>query len=205
MKTCTACGQIKNVFEFYYFKAGVYPVCKTCHRQRARDVRAKASPEERAKKRAAHKIWSDADKKKNPEKYRAKYTQDRLRNPEGFRRRQREYRARNRDLAMFRSAKERAKVRGWEFSITREWLRQRLDVGVCEATGLRFNSGEFKGVGKADPFSASLDRKDSAKGYTSENCRLVLWGFNMALSQWGQDIYAEIAQAYLVKNLSKIN
>lgn len=202
---CPKCGVAKSTLEFYWFRSGVSGYCKPCWRQKARDVRCKLSPDERAEKRVKHKIWEDADKRKNPAKYLEKSRRDRARNPDAAKRRCRESRARNRDLAMFRSAMGRAKTRGWDFTITRSWLRQKLEFGVCEATGLAFANGDYKGAGHADPFSASLDRRDSTKGYTPENCRLILWGLNMALSQWGDQVYAEIATAYLSKKAIKIN
>lgn len=198
---CPKCEVAKSTLEFYLFKSGSSAYCKLCWRQKSRDSKAKLSPEKRAMQRA---YMADYGKKyrsdpKNADKLRAKWTQARLRDPESCRRRQRESRARNRDLAMFRSAKERAKTRGWDFTISRQWLRQKIETGFCEATGLAFANGEYKGAGHADPFSASLDRRDSNKGYTPENCRVILWGLNMALSQWGDHVYAEIATAYLSK------
>lgn len=200
-RLCPKCGVAKSTLDFYFFKSGPSAYCKPCWKQKARDSRAKLSPEKRAAQRAYMATYSKKyrDDPKNAEKLRAKWTRARLRDPEANRRKQRESRARNRDLAMFRSAAERAKTRGWDFTISRQWLRKKIETGFCEATGLAFANGEYKGAGHADPFSASLDRRDSAKGYTPENCRVILWGLNMALSQWGDQVYGEIATAYLSK------
>lgn len=209
-KACPQCGQVKSLFDFYFFKSGIATYCKTCCKGNAIRGRRKAESKWTDEQRIAKKIYN-AEYRKH---YQAKpeviarrkdaARLHRLKNPEANRIKQRLCRARNRDLSLFRSAQNRAKERNWEFSLTRAWLREKIDKGHCEATGLPFNTGEFKGVGKADPFSCSIDRKNSSKGYTQENCRVVLWGFNMALSQWGEEIYGEIASAYLAKKREQI-
>jgi len=210
-RLCPKCEVEKSTLEFYFFKSGPSTYCKPCCRRNAIDARlranAKMSPEQAEAKRvymAEYSAKYRADPK-NADKLQAKYLRHRGRHPEKNRAKQREHRARNRDLALFRSAQSRAKTREWDFTITRQWLRAKLEANVCEATGLAFANGEYVGAGHADPFSASLDRRDSTKGYTPENCRLILWGLNMALSQWGDQVYAEIATAYLSKKASKIN
>ena len=62
-----------------------------------------------------------------------------------------------------------------ECSITLEWVEQKLLAGVCEVTGIAF---EFERNG--NPFFPSIDRIDSDKGYTPDNCRAVLWIINTA-------------------------
>ena len=85
-----------------------------------------------------------------------------------------------------------AKRRHEEFSIPLEWVIERLTVGRCELSGLPF---VFSSVnGDRHPYAPSLDRKDSTKGYTTENCRIILWALNMALSNWGEGVYREIAR-----------
>lgn len=209
IRRCPKCEVDKSTLEFYFFKSGPSTYCKVCCRRNAIDGRIKANarltPEKREAKRAYMLAYERKHRRERKQEYLEKSRREYLRDPEGHRRRCRESRARNRDLALFRSARERSKIRGWDFTITREWLRRKLEAGVCEATGLAFANGNYKGAGHSDPFSASLDRRDSTKGYTPENCRLVLWGLNMALSQWGDHVYAEIATAYLSNNVSKNN
>ena len=50
---------------------------------------------------------------------------------------------------------------------------------------------------RQNPFGPSLDRKDSAKGYTMDNARVVAWGLNCALNDFGEDVFSEIAMAYV--------
>lgn len=82
---------------------------------------------------------------------------------------------------MLNNARARAKDKGLELTITREWLIERLEAGRCAVTEIEFDlSVKLRGSGRMDPWSPSLDRIDSAQGYTPENCRLVVWMFNAA-------------------------
>ena len=69
-----------------------------------------------------------------------------------------------------------------ECTLTVEWIEQRLLQGVCEVTGIAF---ERKGDRR--PFMPSIDRIDSSKGYTPENCRVVLWIINAAKQALPED------------------
>jgi hypothetical protein len=78
--------------------------------------------------------------------------------------------------------KHNAKQRGLEFSLTLKWVEQRLQSGVCEVTGIAFVRGTSR-----HPFLPSIDRIDSDKGYTPENCRVVLWIINAAKQALPED------------------
>jgi hypothetical protein len=65
----------------------------------------------------------------------------------------------------------RAKQMQVEFTLTPDWYQQRLEAGTCEITGLAFNMGFSKGD---SPDSPSIFRIDKTKGFTPENCLLVL-------------------------------
>lgn len=77
-------------------------------------------------------------------------------------------------------AKGRAKRKGLEYSITKEYVLEKMEAGHCEVTGLPFVLGLKRG-----PYSPSLDRIDSTIGYTEDNTRLVLWAINVGCSDWG--------------------
>lgn len=83
-----------------------------------------------------------------------------------------------------RSAKSRAKLRAKkkkiEFNLTTQWIREKLEKGVCEATGLPFIMPDGTGESGPSCFSPSLDRIVPSKGYTIENTRLVIHAFNAA-------------------------
>jgi hypothetical protein len=69
-----------------------------------------------------------------------------------------------------------------ECTLTVEWIEQRLLQGVCEVTGIAFVIGSTK-----HPFLPSVDRIDSDKGYTPDNCRIVLWIINAAKQALPED------------------
>jgi hypothetical protein len=94
------------------------------------------------------------------------------------------------------SAKTRARKRGFECTLNKAWIQERLERGTCALTGIPFQET----WDKRTMYSVSLDRIDSTLGYTPENCRLVLWGVNCALSNWGEDGFKIIAEAYLEYN-----
>lgn len=68
-----------------------------------------------------------------------------------------------------------ARKRG-ECTISREWLVQKLEAGVCEITGIPF---EYPPSGTG-PRAPSLDQLVPGAGYTPENTRVVIWMYNAA-------------------------
>jgi len=76
-----------------------------------------------------------------------------------------------------------------------------LEAGYCQLTGLPF---DFMPTNKThkNPHAPSLDRIDSQKGYTKENCRVVLSAVNDALGENDDNDILPILKA-LVKGLEK--
>lgn len=89
---------------------------------------------------------------------------------------------RRRARVLWGSARRRAKKQGLLFTLTPKWVQERLDRGVCEVTGLRLELQKTAAChyGARSP---SIDRKDSSRGYTPENCQLVVWQYNAAKGQ----------------------
>lgn len=87
--------------------------------------------------------------------------------------------------SMMHEIKKRSKGRFTD--IDRDWISQRLKRGICEVTGLPIlingNNGEYR----ASPYAASIDRRDSKKGYTKDNCRIVCWIYNIAKWQFKEE------------------
>lgn len=92
-------------------------------------------------------------------------------------------------------AKIRAKAKGWEFDLTISWINAKMAAGVCELSGLPFTPR-----GKKGPCAPSLDRRDSSKGYTQDNCRVIAWALNAAFNDWGEQAAREVWAAYLTRN-----
>jgi hypothetical protein len=97
------------------------------------------------------------------------------------------------------TSRTRARLRGLEHTLTLASIEAMADRsrGYCELTGIPFSDNG--GKGGASPWQASLDRKEPAKGYTPENCRLVCYAVNLALNEWGEDVLMIIARALVEK------
>lgn len=96
----------------------------------------------------------------------------------------------NQPWRIAQTANLRAAGNGLKFDLTKEWVEATW-TGKCAVTGMLF----VLGGGKRNIFSASLDRKDNALGYTQDNCRWVLLGVNL-LKYTGTDAeMLEIAKA----------
>jgi hypothetical protein len=69
--------------------------------------------------------------------------------------------------------------------------------GLCAVSGLRMTW--YKG--KALPTSISIDRIDSAKGYTKVNVRLVCYAVNVFRNRWSDDDMYAIATAIVANRM----
>lgn len=87
----------------------------------------------------------------------------------------------------------RAGKKSLEFDLDREWVEQKLSIGACEMTGIEFDLGKEDGE-RFNPWGPSIDRKDSSKGYTKDNCRMVVWIYNMAKAGWSDDVVMKFAE-----------
>lgn len=67
--------------------------------------------------------------------------------------------------------------------VSLEWVVARLERGVCEATGLKFDFAARTDGGHQNPYAPSLDRKDPAQNYTEENTQVVILAYNFAKGQ----------------------
>jgi hypothetical protein len=94
-------------------------------------------------------------------------------------------------------SKVRAKEKNIEHTITKEWLKEKLKEDKCELTKLPFN---YNLDIPRNPFGPSIDRIDITKGYTPENCRLVLWAVNTGLGHYTEKDLYTICKAYLLKH-----
>lgn len=93
-------------------------------------------------------------------------------------------------------ARRRAKEKNLECTITKEWVIERIKKGECQLTKIKFDMTRTT-MGKRRPYSPSIDRIDNSKGYTADNCRVVLSAVNVALNEWGEELFFIISTAYL--------
>jgi hypothetical protein len=99
-----------------------------------------------------------------------------------------------RALQLYAAARHRSKAKGIPVTITIEWIEEQLKLNRCAVTGLPF---DWKPAKRQNPYSPSLDRIDSLKGYEPGNCRVVLFAVNTACGAWGEQVFREIATAWI--------
>lgn len=86
---------------------------------------------------------------------------------------------------IIRGAKSRAKQRRLAFDLPDDWKQ---DVAHCELSGLPF-------VKKDPMYAASIDRIDNSRGYTTDNCRLILRGLNVFKNKHNDATMLAVIQA----------
>jgi hypothetical protein len=104
----------------------------------------------------------------------------------------------------------RAKKNGIEFSLSFDDAANLLANGKfrCAITGAKFSFDRYGNTLKR-PFVPSIDRIDSSKGYTMDNCRVVCSITNIAMNAWGEKPLLTIIQAgakrYIDKRLAQLS
>jgi hypothetical protein len=68
--------------------------------------------------------------------------------------------------------------------------------GRCEVTGIRFSFVKVQGS-RMRPFAPSIDRREAGGAYSSENSRLVCAAVNVAMFNWGDELFKTIAVGYV--------
>jgi hypothetical protein len=84
-------------------------------------------------------------------------------------------------------ARRRSLQTGKSFDLDREWILDRLIIGKCEVTGIEFEFGKHGDKRRFNRLAPSLDRVDSLRGYTKDNCQVVIAHYNFAKGQWSAD------------------
>lgn len=84
--------------------------------------------------------------------------------------------------------KHECKRKGLDFNLTQEWFLAHWSQG-CEVTGKDFD------LDGDSPWHAQIDRLDGTKGYTMDNCRMVVAIFNQARMNWTDKDVKELASS----------
>lgn len=105
---------------------------------------------------------------------------------------------RSRADAMLRRARVRTKKKRLPpCDLTVQWIVDRLAAG-CAATGWTFDlTLQARGKGHTHPLSPSIDRIDSSRGYTQDNCRVVLWAINGLKGCGDENTALQVARAFV--------
>lgn len=96
-------------------------------------------------------------------------------------------------IRLFRSAQTRSKRREIDFDIELCDVLERVQKGICEATGVEFD----RRAGKSLPFRASIDRIDNEKGYIKGNIQIVCRIYNTAKWTWNHEDVMKMAYALM--------
>lgn len=72
--------------------------------------------------------------------------------------------------------------------------------GKCEISGVDLKRPQTDKRVK-DPMNVSIDRIDSALGYTLANCRVVCLALNIAMNQWGEGVFRALARRVVAQEL----
>lgn len=157
------------------------PPSETREYQRIREAayreKLKNDPERLARRRSNERKWRAANPDKN-----TKYSRDKIAT----------WREHRPWMITFRAARRRARKFNMAFALTKEWVCEEFAKGSA-LSGLPFR-GDF------GPFSPSIDRIDSAVGYTPQNSRLILLAENLFKNEWDDASIIEIAKAIAERN-----
>lgn len=174
MKMCNTCSTEKELDCFYrhpHGSQGRQTKCKECMTAYEQDPLVKARRNERLRKSRSTKMSTRAG-------------------------------------LMRHSSIKGAKQRGLEYTLTKAWYKERLDAGVCEVTGIPFvldpDTCKHTSITKRDrrlnPFSPSVDRRDSTKGYTEDNCIMTCYMYNLCKQSFTDEAIVIFAEKFLENN-----
>jgi len=93
------------------------------------------------------------------------------------------------------SSKYRARKKKLEHSLSHDWYMKKLEKGICEITKIPF----VYTSDRMSPRHPSVDRIDSSKGYTEDNCRMILWCINSFKGNGSDKEMYHIAKAIIDK------
>lgn len=98
--------------------------------------------------------------------------------------------------------RSRAKKKGMECTLTEADIDAMLvdSEGMCAVSGLPFLIRDRYEDERVNPWQPSIDRIKSDEGYTRENCRVVCYIANLAMSQFGEDDLIMLSQAVVERD-----
>lgn len=99
---------------------------------------------------------------------------------------------------LYRYSKKNALNRKKTFDLTYDEFEVLVEKanGRCMFSGIVFSNAYALESGVKRPFAPSIDRIDSKKGYSLENCRLVCVIVNLAMNEWGEGPLKFLLETY---------
>lgn len=91
-----------------------------------------------------------------------------------------------RAIFMVAAIKQRAIRKGIPYSLSWQWLEEQVEKG-CAFTGMPFE------LISGSPWYPSVDRINPLKGYTPENCRVVVSMYNYMRNRWSDMACVKLA------------
>jgi len=197
-KNCTKCGV--ELIPLDNWSDGMRKnrsyICRTCNAARGRAFYA-SNPQ--------HVIDTSRKRREaNREQQRTYWQKHRTENREAYNEYSRSYITKTdadvegRARRILYRTKAQSKHRNIDFDISHEWLVEKLRGGKCEVTGIDFEftrlpRGERKS--RTPPFAPSIDRIEQGGGYIEANCRVVVFIYNVARSDFQDDELLKLAKA----------
>ena len=105
--------------------------------------------------------------------------------------------------SLLQAARGRAKKYNLLIDIDLDFLTNLCEQqnGKCKLTDIDFTFKlREKEKGHFNPFNPSIDKIDSKKGYTKDNVRLVCVVVNLALNEFGEEVFKLMCQSYINKS-----
>jgi hypothetical protein len=93
------------------------------------------------------------------------------------------------------AAAKRAEATDREITIDRRFIEERLEAGICEVTGERFDFDPPVGGTHRNPWAPSVDRRDNNGGYTPENTQIVCVAYNISKADWSSADHRRLVEA----------
>jgi hypothetical protein len=200
-KVCPGC-KVEKACDLFskdkHKKDGLQTYCKECQKGQSLKYRETHPNYFKEKGREKYKATKHLNKERY-QKYRDRYLEFKRRYGNSLP---------GRFNTLLYSAKTRATKNNLEYNLTLDWLLDEYEKqdGCCALTGVKL---EFKSNDDSSrryqPYSPSLDKIDSSKGYTKDNTRLVCTHINIAMNEFGEDVFESIAKMFLEKKGYKVS
>jgi len=188
---CAQCGEECFVrFRKYKDKPGKWgSFCDAkCHD----DSRRKSKEYHTKRRREWEREWRKINREAHNLKKKLYHRKRRKEDPERMEEIWRKSYLKRRHTIILSSIKQRVKRKKLDFDLDKEWIKDKIDNSICEMTRLPFDLENFN-----SPYGPSVDRIDPKKGYTKDNCRMVLTIMNLWKRGWDDTQLYEAAQAFV--------